>query len=189
LAKYTVVLDACVLYPAALRDLLIQLALANLFRAKWSGAIHAEWTRSVLTNRPDLKPEQLRYTVAQMNRAVPDALTCGFEPLIPSIILPDADDRHVVAAAIHSKADGIVTFNLAHFAQADLKPYGLESIHPDDFIVAQAHLNEAAVVMAAQKVRSRLRNPPISATDYLRSLERQQLPKTVAWLSTYAGVI
>ncbi len=167
----------------------MQLAVANLFQAKWSRTIHDEWTRSALINRPDLQPEQLKYAVDTMNRALPGASTSGFEHLIPSIKLPDDDDRHVVAAAIHSKADGIVTFNLADFPSAGLRPYGLESIHPDDFIIAQVDLNEAAVLMAAQRVRSRLKRPPVSATDYLRSLERQQLPKTVAWLSGYADVI
>jgi predicted nucleic acid-binding protein len=178
-----------VLYPASLRDLLVQLAVARLFRAKWSDTIHNEWTRSVLANRPDLKPEQLKYTVDQMNRAVPDALAFGFDHLIPSISLPDADDRHVVATAIHSKADGIVTFNLADFPDSMLKAYGLESIHPDDFIIAQMDLNEAAVVMAAQKVRARLKSPLLSVAAYLRSLEMQQLPKTVARLRTYAEII
>ena len=124
-----------------------------------------------------------------MNKAVPDALAFDFEHLIPSINLPDADDRHVVAAAIHSKADGIVTFNLKDFPEANLKPHGIESIHPDDFILAQTDLNEAAVVMAAQKVRARLKNPPISGADYLRNLELRQLPKTVARLRTFVGVI
>jgi len=51
--------DACVLYPAPLRDLLMHLALTDLFQARWTNAIHEEWMRSVLENRPDLRREQL----------------------------------------------------------------------------------------------------------------------------------
>ncbi|WP_345685903.1 hypothetical protein [Novipirellula caenicola] len=62
MSHFTVVYDACVLFPAPLRDLLMQLALTGLFRARWSSMIHDEWTRSVLKVRPDLTVEQLSRT-------------------------------------------------------------------------------------------------------------------------------
>ncbi len=109
-SHFTVVYDACVLYPAPLRDLLMHLALSDLYRARWSDLIHDEWTRNVLTNRNDLNSDQLNRTRQLMNANVRDSLVAGFEYLIPSIELPDPDDRHVVAAAIHSGASLIVTF-------------------------------------------------------------------------------
>lgn len=66
-----------------------------------------------------------------MNRAVPDCLVNGYEYLIPSIHLPDPDDRHVVAAAIHSRCDAIVTANLEDYPSEALAPFNLEAIHPD----------------------------------------------------------
>jgi len=189
LAKYTVIFDACVLYPAPLRDLLVQLATAGLFRAKWSEKIQDEWTSNLLANRKDLKPDDIKRTVSLLNAAVPDCLVTGYEHLIPTITIPDANDRHVVAAAIHARADGIVTFNLDDFSDEALSVYNMESIHPDDFILAQTDLNEAAVVMAAQKVRARLKAPPVTVFEYLNNLHLQQLPKTVAWLGQYAGVL
>lgn len=63
--------------------------------------IHDEWIRNVHANRPDLSLERLERTRAQMNHAVRDCVVTGFEYMIPSINLPDPDDRHVVAAAIH----------------------------------------------------------------------------------------
>ena len=111
-SNFTVVYDACVLYPAPLRDLLMHLALSDLYRARWSEAIHDEWTRNVLLSRPDLAPAQLQRTRQLMNAHVRDCLVTDFEYLIPSLSLPDLDDRHVVAAAIHSGASLIVTFNL-----------------------------------------------------------------------------
>ncbi|MCA3219062.1 MAG: PIN domain-containing protein, partial [Burkholderiales bacterium] len=108
-SRFTVVYDACVLYPAPLRDLLMRLALADLYRARWTDAIHNEWIRALLARRPDLKREDLERTRELMNLHVRDSLVTGFEPLIPSVELPDADDRHVVAAAIHCGASLILT--------------------------------------------------------------------------------
>ncbi|HVM79005.1 MAG TPA: PIN domain-containing protein, partial [Stellaceae bacterium] len=128
MARFTVVYDACVLYPAPLRDLLLQLATANLFRAKWTGAIHDEWIRNLLAARPDLDPATLARTRELMDKAVPDSLVTGYEYLIPTIELPDPNDRHVVAAAIHARADAIVTSNLLDFPNGSLAPYNLEAI-------------------------------------------------------------
>ena len=98
-----VVYDACVLYPAPLRDLLVQLATTRIFRAKWTDLIHDEWTRNLLIKRPDLNAEKLARLRILMNDNVPDSLVTDFEHLIPFLELPDLDDRHVLAAAITAK--------------------------------------------------------------------------------------
>ena len=103
--RFTVVYDACVLYPAPLRDLLMRLALTDLYRARWSDQIYQEWMTAVLRNRPDLSREQLERTRSLMNAHVRDALVNGHQPLIPALELPDPDDRHVLAAAIKCGAD------------------------------------------------------------------------------------
>lgn len=105
------VFDASVLYPAPLRDLLIHLALSDLFRAKWTEEIHQEWIRNLLANRRDLSVEQLERTRDLMNRAVPDCLVEDYLPLLPHLTLPDPNDRHVLAAAIWARASVIVTYN------------------------------------------------------------------------------
>jgi hypothetical protein len=104
-AAFTALFDACVLYPAPLRDLLMWLALTDLFNAKWTDEIHDEWIRNVLADRPDLKPEQLERTRQLMNTRVRDCLVTGYENLIERLTLPDQDDRHVLAAAILAGAD------------------------------------------------------------------------------------
>lgn len=109
---FVVVYDACVLYPAPLRDLLIRLARTGLFRARWTEQILDECFRNLLANRTDLRAEQLNRTRELMVRAVPDCLVTAYEPLIDGLELPDADDRHVLAAAIRSAAQSIVTANL-----------------------------------------------------------------------------
>ena len=70
MASFTAVYDACVLHPAPLRDLLLRVALTDLFRARWTEEIHAEWMRSVLQRRPDLKPEQLARTRKLMDVSI-----------------------------------------------------------------------------------------------------------------------
>lgn len=77
ISPFTVVYDACVLYPAPLRDFLMWLALSGCFRARWSERIHGEWKRSLLRNRPDLTQAQLDRTSALMDAAVPDCLVRG----------------------------------------------------------------------------------------------------------------
>ncbi len=189
LATFTVVYDACVLYPAPLRDLLMQLALTDLFRAKWSNAIHEEWIRGVLRNRPDLKREQLEKTKTLMNAHVRDSLVKAFENLIPMIQLPDPNDRHVVAAAIKARADVIVTYNLKHFPIAALLDYGMEAQHPDEFIIHLIDLSPGVVCSAVNIHRKRLRNPPKTVEDYLDTLEQQALPRTVAYLRSFRDLL
>ncbi len=96
---FVVIYDACVLFPAPLRDLLIRVARTGVVRAHWSDRIIEECFRAVLRERPDLVPENLTRTKDRMNVALPDANVTGHEPLIDSFTLPDPDDRHVLAAA------------------------------------------------------------------------------------------
>lgn len=188
-SHFTVVYDACVLYPAPLRDLLMHLALSDLYRARWSDMIHDEWTRNVLASRADLTPAQLLRTRELMNSNVRDCLVNGFEYLIPSIKLPDPDDRHVAAAAIHSGASLIVTFNLKDFPLEALKPYNLAAQHPDDFIVDLLDLQPAGVLEAVAGHRRSLKNPPKTADEYLDTLLAQGLTQSVAVMRQWTVAI
>lgn len=93
---FVAVYDACVLYPAPLRSLLLYLALTGLFRARWTDAIYVEWMRSVVRDCPDITHAMVERVRDLMNTAVPDALVAGYEGLIPTLSLPDPDDRHVL---------------------------------------------------------------------------------------------
>lgn len=175
--RYTAVLDACVLYPAPLRDLLLSLAAEEIFRARWSDCIHDEWMRNLLANRPDLTREKLDRTVGLMNAAVEDATISGFSYLIPSLVLPDENDRHVLAAAIVGHADAIITFNLKDFPERIVAQYGLEVLHPDDFLVAQYELAQIRVLTLVKAMRKRLKNPPRTAAQLIETLESLGLPR------------
>lgn len=185
----TVVYDACVLYPAPLRDLLMHLAMTDLFRAKWSTTIHDEWMRNVLANRPDLPAEQLERTRRLMDTHVRDALVEGYEALIATLVLPDPDDRHVLAAAIISHADYIITFNHRDFPPTTLQPYGVQTRHPDHFIVHLMDIDIDDVCLAVKRHRQSLKNPPKRVDEYLAVLARQGLQETVERLQQYSHLI
>jgi hypothetical protein len=188
-ATFTALFDACVLYPAPLRDLLMWLAVTDLFRAHWTDAIHDEWISNLLENRPELTKERLERTRALMNRAVPDCLVTGYEDLIAGLVLPDADDRHVLAAAIRAGAEVIVTYNLADFPKEVLAPYEIEARHPDDFIFQLLDLAPGPVCAALKKHRQSLKHPPKSVQEYLATLAQLSLPQTVTSLQGFAELL
>lgn len=189
MAGFTVVVDACVLYPAPLRDLVMHLTLADLFRARWTDRIHEEWIRNVLADRPDLTRAQLDRTRELMNRHARDSLVTGYEALIDGLTMPDPDDRHVLAAAVRCGADLILTFNLTDFPADVLDPLGIEAQHPDRFLLHQLDLDQPAVLRALKRQRASLKNPPVKSLDFLDTLERQQLPLSVAELRRFADLI
>jgi hypothetical protein len=179
---YTALLDACVLYPAALRDLLLRLAVTDLYRAKWSEDIHAEWMRNLAANRPDIPRSRIDKLRDLMDSSVRDAIVDNYALLIPSLVLPDPKDCHVLAAGIVGRVDLIVTYNLKDFPAASLDPYGIEVQHPDHFLRHQFDLNPDLVCAVVRDLRSGLKNPPISIEQYLATLETHGLPELASAL-------
>jgi len=178
----TVVYDACVLYPAPLRDLLVRLALAGLVRARWTDAILDEMARSILRKRADLSAEKLARTRKLMCEAVPDCLVTGYKRLT-SLHLPDPDDRHILAAAIRTGAQLIVTSNLRHFPARDLRKYAIRAESPDAFVLrlTDESLDDVAGVVRDQAAS--LRTPPASAFELLATLDALGLKRSVAKLT------
>ena len=126
-ARYTALLDACVLYPLAMADALMSLATTGLFAAKWTARIEAEWIRALEENRPDLRG-RLGYRRDQMREAVPDweVGERAWTLCARGLALPDPDDVHVLAAALAGHADCIVTANLKDFPSDVTAPLGIE---------------------------------------------------------------
>ena len=182
MAHFTALFDANVLYPAPLRDLLIQLAFTGHFRAKWSEDIHQEWINSLLQDRPDLKESDLQKTRQAMDRAVLDCLVEDYDDLVSTLTLPDPNDRHVLAAAIRGRADVIVTINIKDFSEEELSKYSISVQHPDDFVLDLLNLVPADVYAAVKKIRARLENPPLTVDQYLDNLERHGLTVSVSRL-------
>lgn len=188
-SPFTAIFDACVLYPAPLRDFLMWLGLSGRFRARWSRDIHEEWKRNLLLNRPDLTRAQVDRTSDLMDRAIPDGLVDRYEALVAGLTLPDPDDRHVLAAAIRCGASVIVTFNQRDFPADVLASYGVESQHPDEFVENLFDLDAAAVIAAAQRQRAQLKKPSIDVDRYLEILFRQGLVQTTKALASYRAIL
>ena len=117
-----------------------------------------------------------------MDSHVRDGLVTGHMPLIEALVLPDADDRHVLAAAIRCDADVIVTKNLKDFPPDVLADYDIEPLHPDEFVMELLGSREASVCEAVKAIRDRLKNPPKSAEEYLLTLEAQELIRSAEHL-------
>lgn len=178
---FVVVYDACVLYPAAVRDLLIRLAAAGLFQARWTDRILEECFRSIVAARPELAG-RLDRTRALMQAAIPAATVTGFEALVPTLTLPDEDDRHVLAAAIRCSAQVIVTSNLRDFPAEALAPWEMEAQHPDTFVHHLLSLDPGAVVRAVLAQVAGLKAPPVTVPELLSILEARGMVLTVAEL-------
>ncbi len=184
---FVVVYDACVLYPAPLRDLLLRIARAGLVQAKWTEAILDECFRSILKVRPELKADALRRSRELMNRAVPDCIVIDYEDLIDSLVLPDRDDRHVLAAAIRAGSQMIVTFNLRDFPTRTLRRYGVEARHPDDFVIDQIGLASAAIINAVIEQARALKRPTQTIPEVLDTLRGCGLVQSTAKLRELFG--
>jgi predicted nucleic acid-binding protein len=180
--KFGVVLDACVLYPAPIRDLLLSLAAEGLFKPKWSEKIQEEWVRNLLANRKDLKSNQLRQTINAMNRAFPDANIENYEDLITGLSLPDKDDRHVLACAIKSGVDSIMTFNLKDFPKSEVRKYDIEVQSPDEMVSILIGLSPKISCYAFSKMVERLKKPPKTKMEVGDMLEKCGLPISAAKL-------
>lgn len=172
-------LDANVLYPAPLRDILLQLAVADLFRARWSDEISNEWIESLLKSEPHRQRSALEHTRDLMNQRTRDSLVIDYEHLIPSLILPDPDDRHVLAAAIAGGCDVVVTHNLKDFPESVLADYEIIVMPPDEFLCYHFDQVPQRFCEEVRKIRARLKNPPYSVDEYLDTLSRQKLPTLV----------
>jgi PIN domain len=172
--------DACVLYPFHLRNLLVQCAVDRLVEARWSDGIHDEWIRSVAANDLGISIDRLKVTRHLMNAVLPDAMVSNYENYIPEINLPDLDDRHVVAAAIVAGASLIITWNVRDFPAKELARYQLRKQTPDAFLMNLYAAVPDVVVAATANARQNLRRSRISATEFIKALERQKLRKFAA---------
>ncbi len=182
MANFAVVYDACLFYPAPLRDLMVRLAQTRRFRGCWTERIHREWTEALLRARPELNRQRLERTVRLIDQAVPDCLVAGYEHLIDALDLPDPDDRHVLAAAIRTGAQAIVTLNLKDFPPRTLDGFEIAARHPDDFVLDLADLEPGLVIAVAKQQRAALRSPPFAPEAFVDCLRRQGLPGVAAFL-------
>jgi predicted nucleic acid-binding protein len=127
------VLDACVLFPTVLREILLGAAAEGAYRPVWSARILEEWARA--TRRlPEGAEAIARAEIEAMRAAFPDAEAATDAVDVETLSLPDPDDRHVLAAAIAAGAGIIVTANRADFPNRALARYGVIPRDPDGLL-------------------------------------------------------
>ena len=142
---YQAVLDACVLVNAALRDTLLRLAEPpHLFLPRWSSSIMEETTRT-MELKLGCTREQTQHMENELRTHFEDSWVVGYEPLIP-VMGNHPKDRHILAAAVKTGAQTIVTFNLKDFRKEALAPWDVQAQHPDAFLVDQYHLDPTVVM-------------------------------------------
>jgi hypothetical protein len=116
-------------------------------------------------------------------------MVSGYEPLIETLTLPDADDRHVLAAAIHCGARAIVTANLRDFPNATLAPHGIEARHPDVFILGLLTDSPSEVLGTMRRLRQGLNRQPMTAAELLGAMRRQGLSASVDALVSFVDTL
>lgn len=189
-ARYTALLDACVLFPLAVADSLMSLATAGLFAAKWTRQIEQEWITALEKQRPDLKG-RLDIRRDCMREAIPDweITKAAWAPLVGFCNLPDPNDRHVLAAAIAGHVDCIVTANLRDFPPGICENYNIEVLDPDRFIINQWDLDHLTTMAAFKRMRARWKKPEATPEDFAQALERGRLPTTAQRIREAADLI
>lgn len=174
--QYIAVLDTCVLAPMPLCDTLLRLAEDPAFYIpKWSSDILRE-LRSTL-QRMGYTPAQADRRIAAMESAFEDANVTGYECLAGAMT-NDPKDRHILAAAVRCGAHAIVTHNVKHFRPETAKPYGLDILTPDDFLLHQFHFNDE---LLREKLAAQSAAREISTGSLLDRLQRS-VPKFVQLL-------
>jgi hypothetical protein len=168
--RESALLDANVLHPMVICDLLVRLALEELYRPVWSDRILEEVVNSVLRRRPDIPEARMRKRIALMKQALPGAEIAEYEPLLSATRQFGTDD-HVVAAAVQARADVIVTDNIRDFPLADLAPFGIRAQTVDDFLVDLWARQPQAIRRVLAEQASATRNPPLSVSRILDGLQ------------------
>jgi predicted nucleic acid-binding protein len=179
-ARFTGVLDTCVIYPIDIRDLLLWFAHFELYTPKWSQTIFDE-LHAVMIAR-GIPQEKAARQIERIHAAFPDAMVNNYEGLIETLTLPDKKDRHVLAAAIKSNANLIITNNLKDFDKKYLSRFGLEAKNADDFITDIIDLNPTVAKDAFTTLVAHRTNPSLDQYQVLDILRKRGLKNSADYL-------
>ncbi len=178
--RFTAVLDTNVVYPVIIRDILFWFAHYELYTPKWSEHIFDEWNR--VMKEKGVSEEEINKRTSKANQAFPDALVQNYKGLIEQLKLPDADDRHVLAAAIKTNANLIVTNNIKDFPEDYLHSFGLSVKTADDFLTDLIDLNPDQALVAFREMVLNKKNPKQDEFVVLNLLRNAGLKDTANYL-------
>lgn len=158
------------LYPASLRDALLRFADAEFYDVLWSDQILDEAERNLIADGR-INAQGARRLRTKMDEAfdgacVDVAAIAGLEPAMTN----DPKDRHVLAAAVASQAQAVITTNLKDFPETASLPYGIEILHPDEFLMVLYGLDSELAVTIISSQAADLRNPPKTVLEVLNAL-------------------
>ncbi|MDH3007100.1 PIN domain-containing protein [Gordonia alkanivorans] len=179
---FIVIYDSCVLFPRTMRDILTRVAAAGLVRARWTEHIHDELRGRLVDKYPDMaEGEQINKLIAFLMDTVPDCLVHGYEDLIEAFTLPDANDRHVAAAAVKAGAQMIVTRDGRGFSKSFLDRHDLTLRDPDDFVADLIDLPRVGPLMH-QIVTEMADDQNKTVSQVIDALRKNKMPLTAAKL-------
>ncbi len=168
MSSFGVILDACVLIPAALRDTLLRAASDDMYRLYWTEDILSEVERNLSENYLTIAPKA-SHLVSTMRHNFPESIVDGYQSLIPTMTNHEKD-RHVLAAAVVSGAQVIVTSNLRDFPEGALEPFGIEAQSPDQFLEHLLDLDTEKLLLLLEQQADALWNPPMTMDEVVSKL-------------------
>lgn len=178
--RFICLLDTNVIYPIEIRDLLFWFAYYDMYTPKWSDHIFDEW-KDVM-RRKGISEKEANRRVENANKAFPDALVLNYSGLIDGLTLPDPKDKHVLAAAIKTDANIIVTNNIKDFPDEYLASFGLTVKSADDFLTDVIDLNPEKAVMAFKEMVLNRRKPSLDEYEVLNILRNRGLKQAADYL-------
>lgn len=171
-----VLLDACVLYPTVMREVLIGAARAGLYQPLWSDRILEEWRRAAARSGP-VDGMQAQGEIALLRGAFPKASVQEFEHIEQRLYLPDSGDLHVLAAAIKGHADIIVTLNAKDFPRYTLAEEGIERLDSDQFMLRLCDDAPEAVGQVVETVRAAAEHMDDAPRDIRPLMKKARMPR------------
>jgi hypothetical protein len=178
--KFTCFLDTNVIYPILTRDILLWFAHYELYTPKWSHDIFIEWAE--VMRRKNVSEEDIELRIENVNLAFPGAFVHDYDSIIETLNLPDVKDRHVLAAAIKSNSEIIVTNNLKDFPESYLKGFNITAKNADDFLTDLIDLNHEIALAAFQMMVSHKKNPDLDEYQVLDICRKNGLKDTADYL-------
>lgn len=168
------VLDACVLYPVVVRDLLLTLSTNAAIEPRWSAEILDEMRRNVLDDHPEIATDHFETKlIGAMTRRFPKALVTGFEHLIASMD-NDPKDRHVAAAAVHAGATMLITDNVRDFRGLSLPNNNVRVVTPAQLVTELLENEPDVFRVAVELMAARKQRPPMTSDEVVDALARHQ---------------
>lgn len=172
MSNFRAILDANVLYPAQLRDLIAEFAVHDFFRPLWSNEILRETQAALDKNLPSAG-KKFPEVCSHLNSAFPDAMVSDYEHLVGALKCRDPKDNHVLAAAIVGEAGALVTFNVSDFPEDLFEAHGIELRHTDDFLLDLVDLSPKQAVRAIGRLQASYSRPALRTTELSQYVHNQ----------------